>query len=221
MDQLALELQPDERAPVTRARRQRRQHLHLVHAQLELDWPRRRIPQTRGDCSWARDSAGYPCCPYLSCRHHLWSDTPERLDEFEALVDRPPGTWPQTCSLDVADAVHMGLSGATLVGVGRLLAKRDPGEDGTLRLIDVGRHLGISGERARQIEASAAKRRGDFEQALYGDTGDVDWLGDDGPTPTRDALLAKAAALQPKLDPRPSLPVRRLEVAADDDVFTF
>lgn len=175
-EQLAMALAPDARVTPER-RRVRRRHLLVIDggAQLLL-FRRRRIPTTRGDCSWARDSEGLPCCPYLSCRHHLWTD---RLDAFEGLVDAPPAVWPQTCSLDVADAVDAALPGERVIAVGQVLKRADAVEDGTLTLADVGRHLGCSGERARQIEAQALEAMGYDEQIIetYG-LDRLDWYGD-------------------------------------------
>lgn len=59
-------------------------------------------PETRGECSWAVE--GMPGCPFVTCRHHLW--TGDRAERFADLVDRDPDQWPQTCSLDVADWVY-------------------------------------------------------------------------------------------------------------------
>lgn len=156
-EQLALTLRPDERVSVARAARPRRPKLRLVHSQIPL-FRARVIPETRGDCSWARDAEGYPCCPYLSCRHHLFNDRPEA---FEKLVDAPwphKEKWPQTCSLDVADAVDAALPGQRIIGVGELLKRSDPTVNGTLRLSDVGALMGCSGERARQLEASGSAK---------------------------------------------------------------
>ena len=74
------------------------------------DYQQRR-PRTRGDCSQAR--AGVPGCPYVTCRHHLW--TGNRAEEFAELIELDPDEWPETCSLDVADEMrHDKLSHAVI-----------------------------------------------------------------------------------------------------------
>ena len=110
------------------------------------------LPATRFDCVRDREQYAMPCCPYLTCRHHLWHT---RAEEFDAMLDKPPAEWPHTCSLDVADAVALSFPGTKVPGLGHIDNHHDSVKRGCLRKLDVGRHLGISGERARQLEVQA------------------------------------------------------------------
>jgi hypothetical protein len=115
----------------------------------------RRLPPTYGDCQAER--ADYPerCCPYLSCRHHLYGDLEQskgaRIREFEALLDDPPAEWPHTCSLDVADAVANGQPG-TVPHVGDVVPDKDSNGRGVvLRKVSLADLMGLSRERVRQL----------------------------------------------------------------------
>jgi len=57
--------------------------------------PDRELPMTRGECPKQRP------CPYVTCRHHLWSDT----DDSSVVIAYPVGPLElrETCSLDIAD----------------------------------------------------------------------------------------------------------------------
>ena len=128
-----------------------------------IDSPHPERPKTWGEC-WdiPEEFAG---CPWVSCRHHLYSD---RVEEFaDRLAPRPLGQmalWGrpqelgQTCSLAVARAVSDASFATTTThvpGIGLVLSEG-------LRLNDVGEHIGASGERARQLlesgVANAANR---------------------------------------------------------------
>lgn len=97
----------------------------------------RTTPATRGACE-----EGPRPCRYTACRHHLWAED-----------ERPGRPWKgkhplpvvrvhseQTCALDVAqEQEHRDARG-------RLSRER------------VGEHLGITGERVRQIEGEAIRK---------------------------------------------------------------
>jgi hypothetical protein len=99
-------------------------------------------------------SPGAPC-PYASCRHHLYSGE-GRWAAFEALLDEREPNWPYTCSIAVAHDVDDALPGQR-IGAGKIIPVKAGNltDRGNLALADVGRHLGCSGERARQLEAQA------------------------------------------------------------------
>jgi len=83
-------------------------------------------PRTRGDCR-----TGPRPCPWVSCRHHLYLDV---NDESGSIKVNHPNTeledMADTCSLDVADR-------------------------GSALLLETGAHLGVTLERARQMEGEA------------------------------------------------------------------
>jgi hypothetical protein len=88
-------------------------------------------------------------CPWVSCRHHIASD-PSRESAAARAFDEDPSQLEQTCSLDVADA-------------------------GGLTLLEVGRLLRFSRERARQLEQVAlAKLRGRLDGRAVVDAADED-----------------------------------------------
>lgn len=95
-------------------------------------------PRTRGDCK-----DGPRPCPWASCRHHLLLEVSE---DFGTIKLNHPGKsldeLEDTCALDVADRVDAGT--APLFGREKLMP-----------LEKVGAHLGLTLERARQIEASS------------------------------------------------------------------
>ncbi len=94
-------------------------------------------PVTRADCV-----DGPRPCPYVSCRHHL-AITVLRSGalriEFAGVEDGEFGGMVATCSLDVADQV-------------------EPGREGVLSDAAIGRLMGKSGERVRQIGERALLR---------------------------------------------------------------
>ncbi|MBP7571562.1 MAG: hypothetical protein KBA95_15990 [Acidobacteria bacterium] len=87
------------------------------------------MPRTRGDCP------PHPVpCPFLECRHHLWFDrVVENGRVVHVHMTRLHGVESRTCSLRFA-------------------------ERGPLTLDQVGRVLGVTRERVRQIEAEALRR---------------------------------------------------------------
>ena len=94
-------------------------------------------PLTRGECC----EMPRPC-PFVSCRHHLYLDTPRINGRRKSIrvnstvksleVEEALAVMPETCSLDISG--------------------RHP--DG-LTLEQVGLHLGITRERVRQLESMA------------------------------------------------------------------
>ena len=111
----------------------------------------RRLPSTYGECQRLNAGSSRPgVCPFVSCRHHLYSERPE---DFAALVDASPRQWPKTCSLEIADAVagECGDVQSDVEGVGSVI-------DRGLCLTGVGAHLGLSGERVRQLQGDALER---------------------------------------------------------------
>lgn len=139
----------------------------------------RTTPATRGECE-----EGARPCPYTACRHHLHAED-ERPGRPWAGKRPPPlvrAHSSETCALDVAhDQEH-----------------RD--RDGLLGLAAIGAMLGITGERARQIEERALlklKEQGiDLELALVGR---ADAEADDVPAPHRVRLRVIADDPQRKL----------------------
>lgn len=95
-----------------------------------LVYPDAERPQTRGDCL-----DGPRPCPWVSCRWHLYLDVSPVGSIKLNHPDKEPWELEETCALDVADR-----GGVTLDVVGRL--------------------VGITRERVRQIEAKAARRMG-------------------------------------------------------------
>ena len=82
-------------------------------------------PVTRADCV-----GGERPCPWVSCRHHLYLDVKPSGSVQLNFPDKEPWEIPQTCALDVAD-------------------------EGGTSLETAGKYLGLTRERARQIEAVA------------------------------------------------------------------
>jgi hypothetical protein len=86
-------------------------------------------PETRGDCLPGGMNEQRPC-PYVSCRHHIYLDVTRdgalRLN-FPDIGPDELEKLPGTCALDLAD-------------------------QGGLTLEDVGEALGVTRERARQLE---------------------------------------------------------------------
>lgn len=85
-------------------------------------------PSTRGECSNVQRP-----CPYVGCRHHLYVD--EGTGESSLVLNFPeqePWEMPVSCSLDVADEHPSGLS-----------------------LDQIGRVMGVTRERVRQIQKAA------------------------------------------------------------------
>lgn len=97
-------------------------------------------PKTRGECK-----DGPRPCPWVGCRHHLWSDE----HDGEPRVLGVPADEAASCSLDVADAV------------------RDEGV-APLEPTIVGRFLQCRPERVMAIEAGAMEklRKVEFEDAV-------------------------------------------------------
>lgn len=85
-------------------------------------------PTQRGECKESLRP-----CPYMSCRHHLFLNVSTAGSISETFLDRDLDEIPESCSLDVADR-----GGHTLEEISKI--------------------LGITRERARQIEDSALKK---------------------------------------------------------------
>lgn len=129
------------------------------------------MPRTRGECP------PHPVpCPFLECRHHLWFDrVVENGRVVHVRVTRLYGVESRTCSLRFA-------------------------ERGPLTLDQVGRVLGVTRERVRQIECEALRQlreadAGALREFLVG-LGDEDdrgeaWSDDD------DAGLRADATAEP------------------------
>ena len=87
------------------------------------------MPRTRGDCPPPSEP-----CPFLECRHHLWFDrVVENGRVVHVRITHLHGVESRTCSLRFADR-------------------------GPFTLDQVGRILGLTRERVRQIEAAALQR---------------------------------------------------------------
>ena len=83
-------------------------------------------PRTRGDCSCSSRP-----CPWICCRHHLYLDVNPVTGSIKLNFPHlDVGELHETCALDVADR-------------------------GGITLDEVGEIINLSGERVRQIEASA------------------------------------------------------------------
>lgn len=85
-------------------------------------------PQTRGEC---RDLPRP--CPFIACRHNLWSD----VDERGGIVLRVEAVVQTNCALDFVDDNPDGMT-----------------------LDDVGKICGLTRERIRQIEEAATRKLG-------------------------------------------------------------
>ena len=162
---------------IAEARKPSKRRDHGVVRLPQLDLPIRQLPATRQDCQREIQTREMGACPWLTCRHHLWH---ERAEEFSALLDSPPAVWPHTCSLDVADAVAAALPGADIPGVGTVTLSKSSAERALLSKAWVGAHMGLSGERARQLEQSGLEhlRRRPLMAELEGKVDSaVDWYG--------------------------------------------
>lgn len=97
----------------------------------------RTTPATRSECE-----DGPRPCPFTACRHHLWAEDERPGRPWDG--KRPPPVVRQhsseTCALDVAHQQE----------------RRD--SRGLLPRDVVGEHLGVTGERARQIEEAALEK---------------------------------------------------------------
>lgn len=103
-----------------------RQLLRVIMAEPVIEIDEPR-PKTRAECIGAERP-----CPWVGCRYHLYLDVNHETGSIKFnYPDRDVDEIPQTCALDVAD--H---GGATLE--------------------EIGAFLGITRERARQIEVHAA-----------------------------------------------------------------
>jgi hypothetical protein len=92
-------------------------------------------PRSRQDCA-----NGPRPCPWISCRHHLWAEVAfvPRRKLYRWRNDAPaPWEMAHTCALDVA-------------------------EEGGTTLEDVGKILGLTRERVRQLEAQALAKLARF-----------------------------------------------------------
>lgn len=85
-------------------------------------------PRTRGDCRRSPRP-----CPFVSCRWHLYLEVTSTGAVKLTFPDLEVDELPETCALDVADR-------------------------GPHTLEDIGRFMGVTRERARQIEAIAMDR---------------------------------------------------------------
>lgn len=128
------------------------------------------LPATRGDCV-----DGPRPCPHVLCRHHLFAETERRGRQYSGshppivVVERA-----ESCSLDVAEA----------------------NPDGMFRPA-VAEHLGLTGERVRQIEerallkihAAMVAEQGieDMRKQATGKNiaGGIEWIRDNMPEGTR------------------------------------
>jgi hypothetical protein len=94
-----------------------------------VDLSTSRLPASRSACR-----GGARPCPLVSCRYHLYLDVDPRNGSLKLnFPDLEPWDLPCSCALDVA-------------------------EDGGVTLDVVGEHLGLTRERARQIELLALGR---------------------------------------------------------------
>lgn len=96
-------------------------------------------PKTWGECQARRERP----CPYLTCCHHMAYAMNAAFwkQDDETVADQALGL-PETCVLDVADG-----GGATLERIGKI--------------------LGITRERVRQISGEAGGRRGALKRLRH------------------------------------------------------
>ncbi len=96
-------------------------------------------PQTRGECR-----EGIRPCPWVRCRHHLYLDVNEESGSIK--INNPDVDlldMEETCSLDVA-------------------------ERGPSYLGEVGQHINVTLERARQIEREALENFQEVSRVVMG-----------------------------------------------------
>ena len=116
------------------ARRRARRGLPIVDDEEDardacVDLSTSQLPASRSACR-----GGPRPCPLVSCRYHLYLDVDPRNGSLKLnFPELQPWELPCSCALDVA-------------------------EDGGVTLDVVGEHMGLTRERARQIEALALGR---------------------------------------------------------------
>ncbi len=96
-------------------------------------------PKTRGDCE-----GGERPCPYVSCRHSLYLEVNHAGNIQFNHPDLEPESMADSCSLDVADR-----GGATLEEIGKI--------------------MGFTRERSRQLEVKALRKIGQKGRAFWDD----------------------------------------------------
>ncbi len=101
-------------------------------------------PTTRSECPVERP------CPFVGCRYHLYLDITDTGNIKYNFYGIDPWELTPSCALDVADA----------------------GGSGLRSLTDIGRYMGLTRERVRQIEKSA------LENLKPHTDGSKDWNGD-------------------------------------------
>ncbi len=99
----------------------------------ELDAQEATLPKTRSACR-----SGPRPCPFVSCRFHLYLDVNEKTGSIKInFPDSEPWDLDVSCALDVAEA-----------------------RDG-MSLVELGKLLNLTRERARQLEQCALAKIGD------------------------------------------------------------
>ncbi len=88
-------------------------------------------PKTRSECPVQRP------CPFVGCRYHLYLDITDTGNIKFNFYGIEPWELKTSCALDVADNNSSG---------------------NLLSLTDIGRHMGLTRERVRQIEKTALKK---------------------------------------------------------------